>query len=179
MIDQQMPSAPGLRLRRWRTGDLPALVRAHQDPLMRRYLGTHVPDLDAGRHWLAAQEAGWAAGTRLAFAVVGEEDGALLGHVVVKRLEPESSVAEVGYWTAPEARGRGVASAAVRAVTAWVADLPRPTPLERIELIHDVGNAGSCAVARACGYPLEAELPAHPPRWPSSGHRHAFVLPGR
>ena len=52
----------------------------------------------------------------------------LAGNVGLKNREEtgrigERETAEVGYWTAVAARGRGIAPAAVRAVTEWVFDV--------------------------------------------------------
>ena len=51
----------------------------------------------------------------------------LAGNVGLKNREEtgrigERETAEIGYWTAVAARGRGIAPAAVRAVTDWVFD---------------------------------------------------------
>ena len=53
---------------------------------------------------------------------------------------------------APWARGRGVATRAVRAVTAWAL---RDAGLARVVLRAAPGNTASCAVARAAGYARE------------------------
>ncbi|MFM9448353.1 GNAT family N-acetyltransferase [Streptomyces acidiscabies] len=157
--------ASALSLRPWRPSDARALLLAAQDPALRRWTSLAVEDeADAGR-WIDEQRRGWESGERLAFAVVGEE---LLGHVVLKR--SAGAVAEVGYWTAAAARGRGVAPRALLALTQWA--LSRYDSLERLELIHQVDNAASCRVAAKCGYGLEATLPALPPAYPLDGHLH-------
>ena len=84
---------------------------------------------DAAR-WLASQDRGWRDGDRLSFAVLEADDvgGCVLaGNVGLKNREEtgrigERETAEIGYWTAVAARGRGIAPAAVRAVTNWVFD---------------------------------------------------------
>jgi hypothetical protein len=70
------------------------------------------------------------------------------------------------------ARGRGIAPAAVRAVTAWVFDAFAGTSLRQIMLVHDVGNPASCRVAQKAGYPFRELSPANPPRWLTDGHIH-------
>jgi RimJ/RimL family protein N-acetyltransferase len=62
-------------------------------------------------------------------------------------------VAHVGYWTAPEARGRGLTSDALQTVTRW--------------FLGDAGAAGSVRVAEAPGFTREGVL------------RQRFVLRGR
>ncbi|GAV45285.1 GNAT family N-acetyltransferase [Streptomyces acidiscabies] len=157
--------ASALSLRPWQPSDAPALLVAAQDSALRRWTSLDVNDpSDAGR-WIDEQRRGWESGERLAFAVVGDE---ILGHVVLKR--SAGAVAEVGYWTAAAARGRGVAPNALLALTEWA--LSRYDSLARLELIHQVDNVASCRVAVKCGYGLEATLPALPPTYPLDGHLH-------
>lgn len=74
---------------------------------MRRYTSASVDSAADGVRWVETQEAGWAAGTRFSFAVVGDESSAerVLGNVVLKEFADDGSTAEVGYWTAAWARG--------------------------------------------------------------------------
>jgi RimJ/RimL family protein N-acetyltransferase len=78
----------------------------------------------------------------------------------------------VGYWTVAEARGKGVASRCVQAVTEWLSGGQQIMPAGEIELLHAVGNEASCRVAQKCGYVLESVLAPMPPKFPSEGHRH-------
>jgi RimJ/RimL family protein N-acetyltransferase len=84
----------------------------------------------------------------------------------------ERGTAEIGYWTAVAARGRGIAPAAVRAVTDWVFDALAGASLRQIMLVHDVGNPASCRVAEKAGYPFRELSPANPPHWLTDGHIH-------
>lgn len=163
-------SAPALRLRPWRPDDLPALVEAHRDPLLRRWLATSLTGDAEARQWLDAQTAGWAAATRFSFAVVADADSPPLGHVVVK--PGSAGTAEVGYWTAAHARGRGIAARAVDTVSHWAFDVQDTVVLTQLDLLHAVGNHPSCRVAVKCGYALRDLLPAAPPAFPADGHRH-------
>ncbi|MDX3502887.1 GNAT family N-acetyltransferase [Streptomyces sp. ATCC51928] len=168
----------GLRLRRWREEDLPALLRAYEDPAMRRWLATQVSGPDGAADWLEAQRTGWASATRFAFAVTegGQEDEPL-GNAVLKRPDPVSGRAEVGYWTTASARGRGVAPRALAALTDWAFTTFAEQGLTRLELLHQVDNEASCRVAEKCGYPLERVIPALPPDYPLDGHVHAREAP--
>ncbi|SNY49621.1 GNAT family N-acetyltransferase [Paractinoplanes atraurantiacus] len=158
-------SAPGLLLRPWRLEDLVALIEAHRDPALRRWLATSLTDETQARQWLDTQAAGWVTATRFSFAVVpAGDDGPPLGHVVVK-----GETAEVGYWTAPQARGQGVAGRALEAVSQWAL---ATLPVSRLELLHAADNHASCRVATKCGYSVQDLLPAAPPAFPTSGHRH-------
>jgi len=66
----------------------------------------------------------------------------------------ERETAEIGCWTAVAARGRGVAPAAVRAVTDWIFDPFAGQRLWQTMLVHDVANPASCRVAEKAGYPV-------------------------
>jgi RimJ/RimL family protein N-acetyltransferase len=166
-------SLPALRLRPWQVDDIDALVSAHRDPDLRHWLTTVISsDVDA-RRWIEDQRHGWADGTRLSFAVLeggGEGFAAAVGHVTVKVGSDGS--AEVGYWTAAEVRGRGLASRALEAVVRWAFSEESPVAVVRLGLLHAVDNRASCRVAGRCGFELEAVLPAQPPAFPTEGHLH-------
>lgn len=170
------PSAPALLLRPWCAEDVPALVAAHRDPELRRRLLTSIDGEDDGLAWVRIQEREWAAGARFAFAVLEAGfDGVpprLVGHVAVKEIASGMPSAEVRYWTAAHARGRGVAPRALKALTAWSFATFRAQGLERLELLHQVDNTGSCRVAAQCGYALDRILPSSPPAYPRDGHVH-------
>jgi RimJ/RimL family protein N-acetyltransferase len=152
---------PALILRPWRAADIPALAtemtREYPTAGMwsrpdERPVRTALPgeaerqtgpagERDAAR-WVASQDRGWRDGDRLSFAVLEADDvgGCVLaGNVGLENREEigrmgERETAEIGYWTAVAARGRGIAPAAVIAVTDWIFDafagasLPRPSP---------------------------------------------------
>ncbi|MFF8911682.1 GNAT family N-acetyltransferase [Streptomyces olivaceoviridis] len=166
-------SLPALRLRPWQIDDVDSLVSAHRDPDLRRWLTSVISsDVDAHR-WIGSQHQDWADGSRFSFAVLedgGEGFAAAVGHVTVK-IGNDSS-AEVGYWTAAEARGRGLASRALEAVARWAFSERSPIAVARLDLLHAVGNRASCRVAGRCGFELEAILPAQPPAFPTEGHLH-------
>ncbi|MFJ5924346.1 GNAT family N-acetyltransferase [Kitasatospora sp. NPDC092948] len=164
---------PALRLRPWEAGDADALVAAHRDPAMRRWLTAVIDDEAGARRWIDSQRQGWDAGTRFAFAVLedgGAGFGPPIGHVSVT--VTDGGAAEVGYWTAAEGRGRGLASRALETAVAWVLTEGCARPVARLSLFHAVGNDASCRVADRCGFGLEAVLPAQPPAFPNEGHLH-------
>jgi RimJ/RimL family protein N-acetyltransferase len=109
---------------------------------------------DFARTWLARYEEGRRDGTREAFAIVDDEGG-FLGLALVPQIDRETRTAELGYVVAPAARGRGVASEALRQLSAWaVAELG----IFRLELLISVDNAASKRVAEKCGYICEGVL---------------------
>jgi len=180
---------PALILRPWRAADIPALAaemsREYPTAGMWSRPGERLRRTGpAGQRdaawWLASLDRGWRDGDRLSFAVLAADDGGgwvLAGNVGLKnRAEAgrigERDTAEIGYWTAVAARGRGVAPAAVRAVTDWVFDAFAGASLRRIMLVHDVDNPASCRVAEKAGYPFLELSPANPPHWWTDGHIH-------
>jgi len=188
---------PALIVRPWRASDIPALAAemSREYPIAgmwsspgERPVRPALPggksagparERDAAR-WLASQDRGWRDGDRLSFAVLEADDAGgcvLAGNVGLKNRDEtgrigERETAEIGYWTAVAARGRGVAPAAVRAVTDWLFDAFGGASLRQIMLVHDVGNPASCRVAEKAGYPFQELSPANPPHWFTDGHIH-------
>ncbi|MGW2699169.1 GNAT family N-acetyltransferase [Streptomyces sp. NPDC001340] len=169
------PSNPALLLRPWCPGDAAALVEAYRDAALRRWTSGVVEDEAGAARWIGEQARGWEERRRFAFAVVESGPGPerVLGHAVLKFAEaPGASAAEVGYWTAAPARGRGVAPRALHALTEWAFAALGGDGLTRLELLHQADNAASCRVAQKCGYALVRLLPAAPPAFPLDGHVH-------
>ena len=81
--------------------------------------------------------------------------GTVLGGISIFAIDADQAGSQVGYWTLPGARGRGVATAAVKAVSRWAFG---QLQLQRIELFHAVDNLPSCLVAQRAGFALEGEL---------------------
>jgi RimJ/RimL family protein N-acetyltransferase len=169
------PSAPALLLRPWQDDDVEQLIEVYRDPALRRWTRVPVENVDDAHRWLALQRAGWENRQRISFAVVADDradgPGRLLGNVALKSLDPAVGSAEVGYWTAAYARGRGVAPGALEALTGWAFDAFGPEGLDRIALLHQVDNPASCRVAEKTGYRFDRLMPARPP-FPRDGHLH-------
>ncbi|MEV7025054.1 GNAT family N-acetyltransferase [Kitasatospora sp. NPDC093558] len=167
------PAADGLLLRPFEDADAPALIEIYRDETLRRF--TRIPVDDAGQaaRWLDVQHRGWSEGSRYSFAVLDAKTGHLVANVVLKRGARGGEAAEVGYWTAAAARGRGVAPRAVEALTAWAFAAFADEGLARIDLLHQVDNAASCRVAEKSGYAFRELLTALPPEFPLDGHRHS------
>ncbi|MEV4428819.1 GNAT family N-acetyltransferase [Streptomyces sp. NPDC053792] len=169
-------AAPALLLRPWNMEDVPALVDVLRDPVVRRWTSHTVDDDADGARWVRGRQESWAAGDRFSFAVLEGRTGnvpeRLVGNVVIKQVTRGEPSAEVGYWTAAHARGRGVAPRALEALTGWAFDTFGPDGLERLELLHQVDNVASCRVAQKCRYVCDRILPASPPAFPHDGHLH-------
>jgi RimJ/RimL family protein N-acetyltransferase len=119
------------------------------------------PPEDFASTWHARYDAARRDGTREAFAVV--ENGEFLGLALAPTIDRETQTAELGYVVAPEARGRGVATEALRQLTDWAL----AEGMLRTELLISVENAASQKVAERCGYTREGVL------------RNTYVKPGR
>jgi RimJ/RimL family protein N-acetyltransferase len=145
-------------LRGFDSRDVAAVTAACQDPEIPRW--TLVPrpygQQDAREH-MRHMEAGRMAGTRLSLAIVeAAERDVLLGSIALNPIDWERSAADVGYWVAAPARGRGVATRAVRLVTDWAFG---SLGLERMELRAQRENRASQAVAARAGFrPIDAPL---------------------
>jgi RimJ/RimL family protein N-acetyltransferase len=108
-----------------------------------------------GERWVERFTRGRDEGTNAGFAILDARSEDFVGFVGLVRLDLERQEAEAGYVVASRARGRGVATRALRMLTDWAfAELP----LERIELLIDVANPGSQVVAQRCGYTREGVL---------------------
>ena len=113
-----------------------------------------VPD-GFGGTWVERYTRGRDEGTNAGFAIVDVQTGEFLGFMALVKLDLETQEAEAGYIVASHARGRGVATRGLRALTAWAF---AQFPLERIELFIDVANPASEVVAQRCGYTREGVL---------------------
>ena len=105
------------------------------------------------RQWLARYEAARADGSAEAFAAL-DDDGTFLGLALAPEIDREGAEMELGCITAPAARGRGVASEMLRALTEWAFE----QGAQRIYLIINVENAASERVAARCGYTREGVM---------------------
>ncbi len=140
----------------------PALRELVRDPAVLRF--TRVPDpppAGFAESWIARYEAGRADGTREGFAVL--DGGVLAGLALAPSIDREAQEAELGYVVAPHARGRGVATWSLAALTEWAF---RDLGLVRLQLYISSENEGSKRVAEKCGYVREGVL------------RNAYVKPG-
>jgi RimJ/RimL family protein N-acetyltransferase len=143
----------GVRLRAYRPDDADALATGYDDPLSYRFL----PPLPAPftlRHaerFLAEGVAAVFADGGVVYAIADPETDELLGGIGFDRVITQRRQAEIGYWVGPWARGRGVATAAVRALSAHALH----NGLERLELLTHWENAASQRVALAAGYQRE------------------------
>jgi RimJ/RimL family protein N-acetyltransferase len=143
-----------LRLRPFVDADVPRVVENCRDETTRHWLHglPHPYTDDTARGYLADCVWQAATGAKASWAVADRETDGLLGHVsVMDMLGVNPTGGEVGYWTHPDARGRGIMTEAVRAVVKHAFE---PAGLDRVRLvIHAAaGNPASNAVALATGF---------------------------
>jgi RimJ/RimL family protein N-acetyltransferase len=137
-------------LREWNRGDVAALPGLVDDAEIRRWLEI-LPDpyttTDA-EEYISGGHVDATAGTGVRLAVV--VGGRLAGSVEM-RLRGSGN-AEIGYWVAGAARGRGVASTAARVLSDFAF---AALGVRRVELNAAVANAASCRVAEKAGFQRE------------------------
>ncbi|GIH28579.1 hypothetical protein Aph01nite_68890 [Acrocarpospora phusangensis] len=148
---ETIPAGP-VDLRPPTDADIDAITRACADPEIARFIPlVPVPyeraDAQFWKDKLAEQT--WADGGA-EFVMADPASGELQGVIGVKPPDRLGNV-EIGYWTAPWGRGKGAATAAVRALSAW----RFAQGAARMDLLTDVENLGSQKVAMAAGYTRE------------------------
>jgi RimJ/RimL family protein N-acetyltransferase len=138
-------------LRPWRPDDADTVFEACQDPLIARFVP--IPQPYTREDAEAFVTSGWRMGGGDevdAFAIDDAVTGRLLGSIARSMPAPHRAV--FGYWLAPAARGRGIATAALRLLV----DRSLATPeIVRLELFTDVDNAASGRVAERAGFQRE------------------------
>ncbi|WP_413775696.1 GNAT family N-acetyltransferase [Micromonospora sp. RTGN7] len=160
--------AEGVRLRHFDADDVADVAAACSDPLTQRFLpGLPSPYTEADARWWVTEGAPAIRATGgAAYAVTDPATDRLLGGVGLSNPIPARGQAEIGYWVAPWARGRGVASAATRALAA--AAFRHDTA--RLELLTHPENAASQRVALAAGFRHEGVRRAATPARDGSRH---------
>lgn len=152
-----------LVLRPWREQDIDAITEACQDPETQRYVPIPVPYFrsHAEAYVRESSPKGRAAATDIVFGAFLAETGEMVAAVGLHRIEdlgaPHGGMGEIGYWTAPHARGRGYMTEAVREVCRWGF---QELALARIEWVAVAGNDASWRVVEKLGFTREGTLRA-------------------
>lgn len=143
-----------LLLRPYRAEDAAAVKLACNDPLTRRWIPLPDPyDEAVAGGWVTEESHRLRlAGTGVNFAVESRDTGRLVGGFGLHGLDDRDRQGEIGYWVAPDARGRGYAAEAVRRIAEYAFSDLR---LGRIEVRVEPGNAGSHRVAVKAGCTYE------------------------
>jgi RimJ/RimL family protein N-acetyltransferase len=146
--------------------DVPAITEACQDEELARWVPVPVPyRIEHATGFVDSRPAAWANEEtgEMTFAVTAVDGGQLLGMVGLKAADP--TMREIGFWTAPWARGQGVMTAAARLTCRFGLDV---LGLDRVEWWAAVGNVGSRRVAEKLGFTMEGTCRA---RLPHRGDR--------
>jgi len=140
----------GFRLRPVRDDDAPRIHEGTAEATTQRWLG-HKPapyTLDDAKTYVERRRELAATGQCVTWAIADPDDDRLLGTVLWFNWTPGVEC-EIGYFTHPEARGRGLATKAARLVTDHVFETLR---VERVTLFAAVDNTASRRVADALGF---------------------------
>ena len=142
-------------LRPWRDGDVARVREACADVRTQRWL-PQLPSpygLSDAQWYVRTREEQHATGRGLYWCVADPADDRCLGSIALMNLAGPDTNPEIGYWTHPGARGRGVMTEALRRVVRH-AVLPVDDGglgLARVTLQAAAGNGASNAVAVAAG----------------------------
>ena len=151
----------GITLRPWRLTDAPALRAACGDERIMRF--TTVPETyteEAAADWIGRQREHSERGTATVFAIIAADGLSPAGMVGLFGLDRGDRTARLGYWVLHHSRGRGLATAAARALTDWAFDC---LDLERVIIDREPSNLESARVTEKLGATeTGARVVAHP-----------------
>lgn len=150
--------APRLTIRRWESGDAPALRGAieasieHLRPWMAWVVFEPISDPDR-EALIASWRSDWQAGGDAVY-------GAFVGDTVVggcglhRRSGP--GTLEIGYWVHADHLRNGYATEIAASLTTAALSVP---DISRVEIHHDQANTRSASVPRTLGYHFDGESP--------------------
>ena len=156
---------PGLVLRDLIVEDAPRYLETTLDPESMRWLATIALSRTPGEfaRMFLDRRLPATLGRSISWTVADAESDAYLASISLFGLDGlDYKSAEVGYRTHPDARGRGILSAALRRMAefAFAAADDGGLGLQRLSLGAGAGNAASQAVAESCGFHLRRARPA-------------------
>jgi RimJ/RimL family protein N-acetyltransferase len=132
--------------------DIPVVAPAFRDPGIGGENGMPPFDEDELRRVMRIQIPELRArGVLFPYVIEDSTDGSILGGLTLRHFDPMRGVIEVGYWLFAEARGRGLATHAVRAV----AREAFASGISRLEANVRIGNDASERVLERAGFTRE------------------------
>jgi [ribosomal protein S5]-alanine N-acetyltransferase len=134
-------------------GDLAAIDLGIHDADVVRWFGQ--PDSSAMEVLLLNRKR-WAEGSPT-FSIC-ELDGICVGHVWVNVNGVDTTIGYVGYWLLPSARGRGIATRAVRLLSDWAV---HSLGITHLRLLTEPNNEQSQRVAERSGFRRTGILAGH------------------
>jgi RimJ/RimL family protein N-acetyltransferase len=117
---------------------------------------------DQARGWIGAHTGQSATGKEIVFGVVTREDVQLIGAVGLREIDTEHSQAELGFWIAVQAWGKGYATEATRRVIRYAFE---ELKLNRVYAHHMVRNPASVKVLEKLGMKREGLLRQRVRKW--------------
>lgn len=145
-----------VRLRPMGEQDVPEVARICQDERIQHWTRVPAPYGEAeARDFLRMSSEALADGRGAHLLAVGSDEE-VLGAVGID-LDAHDRAGTVGYWVAPAARGRGIATRAARLLVRWAF---RDLGVERCTLYAAVPNVASNEVARRVGFVHEGVMRA-------------------
>ncbi len=173
-MHQPVLYAGDLAIRPWDESDAADVVKAFGDPAIRHWHIFSVETEHEAREWIAARQRNWRSEAGANWAVTDRRDAAVIGRVGLRTANLRTGEAEVTYWVLPEARGKGVASLALRELARWAFE---DIGLHRLALAHSTANEASCRVAQKSGFHFEGTMRSkvlHSDGWHDM-HAHARI----
>ncbi len=167
------PSITGgqLALRPWQASDAEVVATACQDPLIQRYTRVPVPYLISdAQEFIRTSADAWASGAEANYAVV--EHRQVVGAISLMSFDHQQATAEIGYWVAPWARGRGIARTAIGMIADWGAG---ELGLQRFLLQIEDESVASVAAALAAGAVRSGEVAEAEVRGTARGLRQYWL----
>ncbi|MGH2915376.1 MAG: GNAT family N-acetyltransferase [Solirubrobacteraceae bacterium] len=132
---------------------LQALIEANREHLASWMPWAARQQLEGTLAFIRSSRAALADNSALELAIL--VDGAIVGGAGLNRVDRTNRLANIGYWIAADAQGRGTVTAAARALIDHAFDGWR---LNRVEIRAGVGNHRSRAVAERLGFEQEGVL---------------------
>lgn len=166
--------AVGAVVRKYRHEDLDALqaaIELSRDHL-RPYMFWADQSRDATEQFLAEVIAAWDEGESFTMGIFDLGDDTTLGGTGL-RPSGEPAVLEIGYWVRVDAEGRGIITAAARALTAAGLAVPG---IERVEIHCDVTNTRSAQVPKRLGYRLRGIIDKPPQAPGETGRQQVWSI---
>jgi RimJ/RimL family protein N-acetyltransferase len=143
----------GVVLRPWRIEDVPAVTAACQDAEIARWLALVPEPYTQADARFYVEDCMAASDDRKPFAITDAATGEVIGSIDMRINRMRTG--HVGYWLSAEARGRGLTTAALRALSRWAIE---ELGLGRVELVTDPDNIASQRVAEKAGFTREGVL---------------------